>query len=334
MPLSRPHVVLVLVLGAAALASAGFPPEAAPSPIASPPAPVQSAGSRGGVNAPAAVVHAAPLPDHFAVEHYITIQGSAELRVVPTEVRVVLALTSDGATAAECHAHSKERVDALRAALQESDAAVEEFLVDFIALLPRYDWQVEERAGQRLAVERVTGYRLQTNVHLRTLSEAAAQGAVGEALALGITDVLAFDYDAAGLDAKKTEAQALALAEAERKAGLLLAGFATPPKRINVHESTRVVPPVDQYRSFGNDYSAAVTMPYRGELPQVAAARPKNTYYHGSGHATDVRPAGLPMQPEVAVVSAVTLYFAAPDRPAPGGSGSPGLRGEHGQGGR
>lgn len=304
---------LVLLLGAAALASARLAPGPAP---ASAPSPVQSAGSRGGVETAATTTLSAPLPDHFAAEHYITIQGSAELRIVPTEVRVVLALTNDGATAIECHEQARERVDALRAALQTSDA-VEEFLVDFIALLPRYDWQVEDRGGRSMAVEKEVGFRLQTNVHLRTRSEAAAQAAVGAALALGITDVLAFDYDAAELNAKKAEAQALALVEAERKASLLLRGFQPSPKRINVHEATRVVRPVEQYRSFDNSYSATVTVPYRGELPQVEAVRPKNTYYHGSGITADVQPAGLPMQPEIAVVSTITLYFAAPDRPAP-----------------
>ena len=298
----RPAVVACAVLALVALPSRGL---------------AQGGGSRGGLEPVPPATTAPAALDHFAAEHYISIQGSAEVRVEPTELRVVLALTEDNPTAEECHTKMNARVATLTSELQAQGVGPERVFVDFISLLPRYAWGVEKQEGRDVAVERLDGFVLQTNVHLALADEGQARSAVGTAAGLGVPDVLAFDYWSADLDAVKAQAHERALAEARRKADLMLGLFETRPGLINVHESTRVLQPRMLYRSFQNQYAGAIQMSYRGDLPAVSAPRPQNTYYHGPPGGTDVQSAELPMRPQLSVISKVTLYFAAPDRPAP-----------------
>ncbi|MHB8972363.1 MAG: hypothetical protein ACYC3X_14045 [Pirellulaceae bacterium] len=61
-----------------------------------------------------------------------------------------------------------------------------------------------------------------------------------------------------------------------------------------------------------NSYDEEVTPAVRSDVPFIRAYRPRNTYYRGLNHDGDVQAAGLPMQPEISVVSTVRLYFESP----------------------
>ena len=62
----------------------------------------QAAGSRGGTGEHAANLADLQLLDREIAEAYVAIDGRAEVRVQPTEIRVVMAVTSLGETAQEC----------------------------------------------------------------------------------------------------------------------------------------------------------------------------------------------------------------------------------------
>ena len=62
----------------------------------------QFGGSRAGLEEHSRGIPNLPQLDREIVEGYIAIDGRAEVRVRPTEIRVVLAVTSEGASAQEC----------------------------------------------------------------------------------------------------------------------------------------------------------------------------------------------------------------------------------------
>lgn len=287
--------------------------------LLAPPAPAQSSGSRGHVvRSPLSLDPGGP--DHFAAEHYIVISGSAELRRKPTRLRVVLAITAAGKNPAECEQEQARRQDALRAALAGAGVGPDAVHMDFISMLPVYEWFIEEKDRRRAAYERAVGFRAQTNAHVEVDGEAGLFRVVRAAFGIGVSDVIAVDYWAEGLDETRQAALEAALREARRKADLLLgAAFEVRPKPINVHESTRVLFPKDLYASFETAYEQGYQPQYfRDEnIPAISAHRPKNTYYQGLFSNADVTDGGLPMHPEISVVATVKLYFAAPDRPAP-----------------
>ena len=84
----------------------------------------------------------------------------------PTDVRVVLAVTSEGETAPECQQTIDAAIDGLRAAWSKMGIEPERVVVDFIAVLPRYEWSSEKHGDLDAEVEKKAGYRMQTNVHL------------------------------------------------------------------------------------------------------------------------------------------------------------------------
>ena len=93
---------------------------------------------------------------------------------------------------------------------------------------------------------------------------------------------------------------------------LLKALFDPRPPVINVQEQTTVRYPESLYDAFVNSYQEEVTPAWKSDLPFLRAYRPRNTYYRGLHTDGDVQDAGLPMHPEISVVSTVRLYFESP----------------------
>ena len=280
--------------------------------VLSPVATGQMAGSRGGVEREVADVTGLPTLDPKVAEGYITIEGRAEVRVRPTDVRIVLAVTSEAETAQKCQQAIDAAIDRLKGAWSKMGIGPERVVVDFIAVLPRYEWTLEKRGNADAEVEKKVGYRMQTNVHLAAKGEAEARSALGRALEQGVTDVIAFDYWSKDLDDVKVKVRKQALAAARGKADMLLGElFADRPPVINVQEHTAVRYPESLYHSFVN-VASEEAVGYRRDVARIKAHRPRNTYYRGLYSDGDLQPRELAMSPEISVISTVRLYFKSP----------------------
>ncbi len=257
---------------------------------------------------------AGPL-DHQAVENYITIQGTVQKRLDPTAIRIVLALMVDGETPSECEGLCRQREDDFLQALDGLGIERDSIVVDFISILPIYEWLLETREGKSMAVETKIGFRMQSNVHIQVAGDEEARTALRVAFEQDIADVIAFDYWNEEVDRYKKEARREALSVAQEKADLLLGAlFSEAPRPINVYESTQVVYPRSLYESFENTYADEVSIPYflGNHILRLRAAKPKNTYFRGLMENTDVQDQGLPLRPQISVVSTVRLYYATP----------------------
>ena len=288
-----------LLAGAASVASAQF------------------SGSRGGAEETVydvpKVGHELPLLKLEVAEGYMTIDGRAEVRVRPTQIRVVLAVTSEGETAQLCQQKINDTIGQLRTAWKKLNLDGDKVVEDFIAVLPRYEWLEDKRGGRELLVEKKVCFRMQSNLHLAVPDEATAQTALSRAFEIGVTDIIAFDYGNPELDAIKDKVRAQALQAAKAKSDFLLGAlFKDPPAIINVQEQTTVHYPETLYRSFTNVDDQQVTSGWRDGVPRIYAHRPKNTYYRGHMQGADVQPRELPMHAEITVVSTVRLYYASP----------------------
>jgi uncharacterized protein YggE len=274
----------------------------------------QMAGSRAGL-AETGVAGPPDLPllDPKIAEGYITVEGRAEVRVKPTEIRVVLAVTSEAETAQRCQQAVQGTIQRLKAAWTKMGIAPGHIVVDFIAVVPRYTWSMETQDKMEVGVEKKVGYRMQTNIHLAVPRESQAQAALALAFEEGVTDIIAFDYWSGELDAIKVNARQQALKAARDKAdSLFTALFHDQPPIINVQEQSTVRYPESLYHSFVNSQDETVTANFNRNVPFIHASRPRNTYYRGLYSDGDVQPRDLPMNPEISVVSTVRLYFKSP----------------------
>lgn len=273
----------------------------------------QFGGSRAGQGGRLSDVPPLPSLSPEVARAYIAIEGQAELRVAPTEIRIVMAITGEGETAEQCQAATDATVERLRSAWLKMGVPESAIVEDFIAVLPRYEWSVENQQGAEVAVEHRAGYRMQTNLHLAVPDQVRAKAALRQAFQAGVTDIIAFDYWSKDLDAVQQQARQQALAAARGKADLLLQPLlAERPPAINVQEQTLVFYPASLYDSFANSFSEEMTPALRRNMPQIRAPRPQNTYYRGLFGSRDLQPRDLPMKPEISVVSTVRLYFDSP----------------------
>ncbi len=281
--------------------------------LSSAPAFAQFGGSRAGVEGYTHGVAKPAMLDREIAESYIAVDGRAEIRVRPTEIRLVLAVTSEGETAQECQESIAKMVARLKQAWVKLEIPPENIVEDFIAVLPLYEWKLEKRGDVDVGVEQRVGFRMQTNIHLAVPNDGTAPAAFTAAFEQGVTDIIAFDYWSRELDTIKVKAREQALKAARSKSDLLLGElFDKRPPVINVQEETTVRYPESLYHSFVNTLEQNVTTSWRRDVPLIHAYRPRNTYYRGLDSDGDIQPRELPMHPEIAVVSTVRLYFESP----------------------
>ena len=272
-------------------------------------------GSRAGIAGPASAQKLSELSPQVA-QSYIVVDGSAVLRVKPTEARVILAVTTEATTASQCNRLMSQKMDQLRQAWVGAGLADENIVEDFISVLPRYDFEIKQIEGSRVAEEKRVGYLMQTNVHLAVKADdGLMKKVIDTAFANEVTDIIGFDLWSKELDEKKKEARAEAIKVAKEKSDTLLNGlFEKRPPVINVKEKTRVYFPTSLYRSFQNVSSAQYGSTYASSrnIPRILLPRPKNTYYHGHATHADRAPSDLQMRAEISVESHVQIYFESP----------------------
>jgi uncharacterized protein YggE len=273
----------------------------------------QFGGSRAGVESNSGAVAGLPMLDREVAESFIAIEGRAEVRVRPTEIRIVLAITSEGETARECHTLIGDKISKLKKSWTGMGIPAESIVEDFIAVLPVYEWELKKQGASDIGVETKTGFRMQTNVHLAVPNDANAEKAFTVAFEHGVTDIIAFDYWSKELDEYKIKAREQAVKAARSKSDLLLAAlFEVVPPVINVQEQTTVRYPESLYHSFVNTHDEEVTTGWRRDIPFIRTYRPRNTFYRGLVFDGDIQARELPMHPEISVVSSVRLYFESP----------------------
>lgn len=257
-------------------------------------------------------------PSAQAIDQYIEIKASAAVRVEPTEVRVVLAMSSVAQDPAALQSAQETRRSNVRDAVLGLGISQGDLHLDFVALAPIYEWRMEDHEGKPAAFERHTGWRITENLHVRLENTELLEGLRTQALSAGASDIVAVDYASPELDAAQVEALSRALRAAEEKAKLLLAPTfgESRPRIMNLREHVEVHTPGELYRSF-TPADAAPTeswIPYRSEMPRFQAPRPIATYYHGFDRVVDRRDEVLPMRPAIVVDATVWLYFRADAR--------------------
>jgi uncharacterized protein YggE len=282
----------------------------------------QLGGSRAGLQGGGQMAEL-PLLETKVAESFIVIEGRAEVRLEPTAIRIVMGVVGQGQTAEECQKTVDEKIARLKAAWAKLDVPAGQVVVDFISILPEYEWALQREAGngqdQDAFVEKLTGYRMQSNVHVAVGSPAEADQVLDAAFKQGVTEIIAFDYHSDRLEEAKAQARKQALAAARGKAESLLGALLDDlPPVINLQERTQVYYPESLYESFTRSYEQEVRTPPRSNIPVVRAARPQNTYYRGLAGDVDVKPAELPMKPKISVVATIRVYYQSPaaqDRP-------------------
>ncbi len=242
----------------------------------------------------------------------IMIEGTAEFRIQPEQLRVVLALTSEGDSAQACQEQINKQIAAIRKDWLALQIPEKDIVEDFISVLPRYEWTTDKWEEENIRVQKHNGYRMQSNLHVAVNNETEAMAAIDKAFQHGVAEVVTFDYWSSKLDEEKQKAMTAAVEAARKKSKTLLAVFSEPPQVINVQEKTTVIFPTSLYTTYQNVLEEDYLGRYWQERARIKAYRPKMTFYRGLDSNADIKPKELPMRPEIAVVSTVRIYYQSP----------------------
>jgi uncharacterized protein YggE len=273
----------------------------------------QAAGLRGAEQEKPQIQRIGP-PADAAATQFIVVEAVAEVRVAPTQLRLVFSVSATGETTSAASIASSRVVEATKQRLLTAGVPIADIDVDFIAAVPVYGWSIEDQKGRKVLVERRQATRVQNNLHVVVADEAKARIAIEAATAGDGVDLLAVDYWSQDLEAKQAEALQKAVAKAQAKAKTLLAVFPEPPRPINVHENTAILFPQQLYQNLPRAEDSGSTSWFDRELAQIAATRPLLVYYRGLFADVDALDPRMPGAREIEVVSTVRLYFEAPHR--------------------
>ena len=248
------------------------------------------------------------------VQGYIIVDGTVELRVAPTSIRIVVAVTSESNSPEDCRAEVEAKILALRTGWTNLGILPTDIVDDFIAVLPRYQFNLEDQQGVKTAVENKSGYFMQSNLHISVKDDQQSLAAIRVAFANGVSDIIAFDYWNDQIEELKKQARLSAVESAKEKSDVLLAVFDKRPQLINISESSKVIFPESLYKSFTNsqDENFYSNGNRWQDVPVIRTFRPKNTYYRGYFSNGDRLPKTSSMKSEISVVSTVRLYFESP----------------------
>ena len=272
------------------------------------PAVAQIAGNRGG---DVSMAHPMETLSVETINSHIKVEGSSQVRVKPTAIRMIWAVTTEASTATECRTQMKLQLEKTRSAFLEMGMEPAKVVEDFIAAIPTYEYKVEQQNEERVLVEKQTGYRMQTNLHVAVNSDEQARQVIEAAIASGINDLIGVDYSAE-LEQAKQQAMAEAVAAAKNRADILLAVMDSKPRPINVQSSNAVYYPDQLYDSFEKVAGQSYRPGYRDNLRSIEAFRPQNTYLRGLSRDADQRTYQLVMYPEIVVECKVVIYYQSP----------------------
>ncbi len=245
---------------------------------------------------------------------HIVINGNAQVRVQPTSIRLIWAVTSEGESATACRQTILVQIDRTVRAFKDAGLKDKDISEDFISAIPKFTYDSEQQGGEYVLVEKESGFRMQTNLHVSVADHEQAMKIIDAALKSGVTDLIGADYNA-DLESARKNALKQATEAAKAKSELMLSAlFEKQPALINVQEQTKTFFPADMYDSFENASHQQVYSAYRSNsnLRRIEAYRPQNTYYKGLKRAADKRDYGLAMKPEIVIESTVNLYFRSP----------------------
>lgn len=247
---------------------------------------------------------------------FISVDGAAEIRVKPTEIRLVLAAVSEAKTAAECKRIAGELVARITKDWVAMGIAEDNIFEDFINILPVYEFEEQSWNSYTVMAEVLKRYRLQTNLHVKLDGNPQAKKALDVAFSHNVTDIISFDYWSPELEKVKADALKKAIKVAKQKAEIVFDPelFPERPKLVNFSESSGVVFPKQMYDTYVNTIEQSMTAPYnwRQNVPRVQAARPSTSYYHGPKLTGDALSPELPIKPEISVIAKVRLYYESP----------------------
>ncbi len=274
----------------------------------------QFAGSRGGVVHDATQTSVLPSLTPEVVQGYISVEGRAEIRVKPTQIRIVIAISADAETPQQCQTEIDQKVSAVKAGWQQLGINPTEIVDDFIAVLPRYEFELRKQETGNVAVEKEVGFLMQSNLHVAVKNDQQAMEAIRIAFANGVSDIIAFDYWNDQINEIKKQARTAAIESAKEKSDTLLAVFDNRPTLINIAEQTQTTYPESLYQSFDNSSDQQLYSSGRSfrDTTVIRAFRPRNTYYRGLYSDGDLMPRELPMKSEISVTSTVRLYYESP----------------------
>lgn len=251
----------------------------------------------------------------------ITIEGTSVIRVAPKEIRLVFAVISEATSSDLCQTNNAEQISKVRDSWQKQGIAEENTVEDFISVLPTFSWHREKRDEHEVLLQKRSGFRMQTNLHVAVKTESEAMAAVRSAFANGVSDIVTFDYWSPDLESEQEKARGAAVAAAKKKAEILLMAFDQRPPLINIQEQTKTFLPHSLYRTFQNVLEETASYPRAWrDLPQIKSYRPKMTFFDGLKTDADVQPAELSLKPMIEVTSTVRLYYQSPATKVPAAS--------------
>lgn len=200
----------------------------------------------------------------------IAVDATGTIERAPEQAKLLLAVESEAATAAEAGRANADQMDRLVAALRQLGLTGDKVRTVGYDLSPIYGRPEDPRPQES---PRITGYRAMNTVQIQVDSIARVGPIIDAALGAGANRVAGLNFELRDPETARLEALRDAMTSARREAEALAAAAGEelgPPISIQTSGGGRFPPPMPMYRGVAMDMAQATTPIEPGTLTVTA----------------------------------------------------------------
>jgi uncharacterized protein YggE len=164
------------------------------------------------------VLSLAAISPAFAQTPQISLSGSAEVKVVPDEIMLNVAVETRAATLDPARLENDQKIAAVLAFLKQSKIKDKDVQTDYINIQPDYNYN----NGSSESHVKPVAYIVRKNIEIRLTDVAAFQDILTGLLTNGVNYVNGIDFRTTQLRKYRDQARAMAIRAAREKAGALV----------------------------------------------------------------------------------------------------------------
>lgn len=182
----------------------------------------------------------------------ITISGDAEVKVVPDEVVISMAVETNNTDLDKARADNDKKVSSILAMVKKLGVEDKFIQTDYLSVEPRYDY-VNQYDPEKQAERKFLGYYMTKNISVTLRDVTKFEKLIADALKLGTNYVRGMNFQTTELRKHRDQARLMAIRAAKEKATALASELGQKVgKPIYISETSENVPMYKNVRMMQN----------------------------------------------------------------------------------
>lgn len=200
------------------------------------------------------------------------LQAEVLYNAKPTSYLAIFAVTQEGETIATTDTFMNQRLDLFKRGLRAAGVLDQQFYVDFISLVPKYEVLVEKKKRSKTANELPIGFQLKKNIHIQFTDSRLMDKIISAAAVAEIFDLAKVEVNIPDMKKIHEEltVEGMKIIEAKVKRFAPLGIKATP---LSIGDNFETYYPTEQYEGYTAYSTDATNLQYQAAKQSKIAVK-------------------------------------------------------------